>query len=145
VLPPHSGTGDLPIGVHRASLGETLVRFGAGSKRRNFLARSLEHMYRLAVATGHLYRFIIFGSFVTDKSEPNDIDVILIMADTFDVGEVTAEAGVLFEHSSAEAYFAATVFWLRRSSILGDEQEFVNYWQIKRGGGRRGILEIISE
>jgi predicted nucleotidyltransferase len=102
-------------------------------------------MYRLADATGHLYRFIVFGSFVTDKSKPNDIDVILIMADTFDVSGVTAEARVLFEHSSAEAYFTASAFWLRRSAILGDEEEFVNYWQIKRGSGRRGILEIISE
>jgi hypothetical protein len=28
---------------------------------------------------------------------------------------------------------------------LGGEQEAVEYWQVKRGGGSRGIIEIIGE
>jgi len=38
----------------------------------------------VAAATGHLARFVVFGSFVTDKAAANDVDVFLIMDDAFD-------------------------------------------------------------
>jgi len=52
---------------------------------------------------------------------------------------------VLFEHSAAQIRFGASVFWLRRMAALEGEQAAVEYWQIKRGGGQRGIIEIIVE
>lgn len=66
-LPPFTGVGDLPPGVHRASLRDVLDRFGAGSRQRMAVAERLERVYRLARATGQLARFVVFGSFVTDK------------------------------------------------------------------------------
>ena len=42
-------------------------RFGTVSPHRMLMALRLERIYRLAVATGHLARFIVFGSFVTSK------------------------------------------------------------------------------
>ena len=35
---------------------------------------SLDRVYRLAEATNHLARFMVFGSFVTNKLEPQDVD-----------------------------------------------------------------------
>jgi hypothetical protein len=32
----------------------------------------------------------------------------------------------------------------RRLATLGGEQSMVEYWQAKRGGGRRGIIEIVE-
>jgi hypothetical protein len=87
-LPPLTRSGDLPLGVHRASLREVLGRFGAGSRKRTTVAERLERVYRLALDTGHLARFVVFGSFVTDKPEPNDVDVFLVMEDTFDGAKV---------------------------------------------------------
>ena len=40
---------------------------------------------------------MVFGSFVTAKREPADVDVFLLMEDTFDMGELTGEARVLFD------------------------------------------------
>lgn len=40
-------------------------------------------MYALAKASGHLARFIVFGSFVTAKPAPNDVDIFLLMSDSF--------------------------------------------------------------
>jgi hypothetical protein len=48
-------------------------------------------------------------------------------------------------HPAAEAHFGASVFWVRRLAALGGEQSMVEYWQAKRGGGRRGIIEIVEE
>ena len=47
------------------------------------MALRLERIYRLASQTGYLARFVVFGSFVTTKPRPNDVDVFMLMEDTF--------------------------------------------------------------
>jgi hypothetical protein len=137
--------GDLPLGVHAASLGEILERFAVGSAQRIAVGVRLERIYAVARATGHLRRFVVFGSFVTTKEEPNDVDVFLIMEDGFDPALLTREARSLFDHTAAQAQFGASIFWFRRLACLGGEQEAVEYWQVKRGGRWRGIIEIVGE
>ncbi|HUT11111.1 MAG TPA: hypothetical protein VMY42_11485 [Thermoguttaceae bacterium] len=88
---------------------------------------------------------MVFGSFITDKPEPNDIDVFLVMGDAFNADELQGEAALLFDHAAADSHFGASVFWVRRLAALGGEQATVEYWQVKRGGGQRGIVEIIEE
>lgn len=144
-LPSLTASGDLPQGVHPTSLREAISRFGVGSLRRRFVAQRLERIYRIVSGTGHLARFIVFGSFVTGKPEPNDVDVFLLMDDNFDVAKLIGEARLLFEYAAADAHFGASVFWVRRLAALGGEQETIEYWQIKRDGTKRGIVEIISE
>jgi hypothetical protein len=92
-----------------------------------------------------LARFIVFGSFVTAKSNPNDVDVILLMEDSFDLTAVTGEAAVVFQHMEAEAHFGASVFWTKRTGALHGEQAMIEYWQMRREGGQRGIVEIVGD
>lgn len=73
VLPAFNAEGDLPPGVHRATLSEVVERFGQGSFHRNAVAARLIRLYELAVATGQLARFVVFGSFITAKEDPNDV------------------------------------------------------------------------
>jgi hypothetical protein len=82
MLPPFNERGDLPPGVHAAAWDELAERFGAGAVRQTRL-RTLRHLHLLATATGCLERFLVFGSFVTNKHEPGDVDVVLIMAEDF--------------------------------------------------------------
>jgi hypothetical protein len=105
----------------------------------------LERVYNVAWATGHLARCVVFGSFVTARPLPNDVDVFLLMEDTFDMAQLIGEARLLFEHAAAQTRFGASVFWLRRLAILDDEQTTLSYWQITREGHHRGIIEIIPE
>ena len=87
-------------------------------------------------------RFIVFGSFVTTKSEPNDVDVFVIMDNSFDLSEVTGEARLIFDHAAAQAHFGASVFWLRALAALPDEEQSIAGWQTKRDGTQRGIVEV---
>lgn len=144
-LPAFNEEGDLPPGVHPATLSEILDRFGRGSVRRRAVADRLSRLHQLAVSTGHLARIVILGSFITSKSEPNDVDLVLLMDDTFDLASVEGEAALVFRHLEAEAHFGASVFWARRSGALGGEQAMIEYWQVRREGGRRGIVEIVEE
>ena len=145
ILPPLRKNGDLPLGVYRVTLRETLRRFGKGSRQRIAVAQRLERIYRVSAGTGHLARFVVFGSFVSAKREPADLDVFLLMDDTFDMGQLSGEARVLFDHASAQAHFGASVFWLRRLAALSGEDQAIAEWQIKRDGTRRGIIEIVEE
>ena len=143
-LPGFSEAGDLPRGIHLASLGTAVARFGTGSNRRKLLAIRLERIHGIASQTGHLVRFVVFGSFVTAKKEPNDVDVFMIMDDNFDMGLLVGEPRLLFDHSTAQDHFGCSVFWLRRLAAIGGEQAAIEDWQLRRDGTRRGIVEITT-
>ena len=85
-LTDFDNNGDLPPGVHRAAWTEVMARFGEGSGQREVCTRRLAHLHERARRTGCLQRFIIFGSYVTAKTNPNDVDVILIMDNAFRLG-----------------------------------------------------------
>jgi hypothetical protein len=102
VLPDFSETGALPVGVHEAPLSEAIQRFGRGSLRRGLVSDRLQRVYTLARGTGHLARFVVFGSFVTATPSPNDVDVLMLMDDRFDAASVRGEAAILFDHAAAQ-------------------------------------------
>lgn len=142
-LPALDEKGELPEGLHLAPLDEVVARFGGGSAQRRAVCGRLERIFGLAKATGGLGRFVIFGSFVTDKAAPNDVDIILIMRDDFDLSACEGEGKTLFEHAQAETSFGASVFWIRPALLLSETvDEFIEHWQVKRDRTRRGIVEV---
>ncbi len=142
-LPVFNETGDLPPGVHDASLDEVVERFGSTQGLRHLCTQRLQHVYSLAQRTAYLQRFIIFGSYITAKPEPNDVDVILVMDDGFRLEACIPEARALFDHAVAQARYGVSVFWIRPGLLFGGDIEgFITSWQRKRDGGRRGIVEV---
>ena len=137
--------GDLPIGIHQATLTEILQHFGTGTSRRELLGQQLEHIYILARDTEKVARFIVFGSFVTAKPFPDDVDVFLLMEDSFDVTQVHDEVSLVFNFQEAQSVLGASVFWIRKQGTIGNEQKIVEEWQIKRDNSRRGIVEVIHD
>jgi len=143
-LPQLNAAGDLPIGVHVASLTELATVFGSVSRERQVLFERITRIHRLAAATGHLARFVVFGSFVSETPVPNDVDIFLVFDDDFDASGCDRETMMLLDHATADAYFGASVFWLRRPAAFGGEQATIDFWQTKRDGSRRGIVEIVE-
>jgi Family of unknown function (DUF6932) len=78
-LPPFTESGDLPVGVHRATLRDVIERFGRGWRQRVAVASRLARVDELAAKTRQVRTFVVFGSFVTAKPEPEDVDVFLVM------------------------------------------------------------------
>ena len=142
--PEFNSEDDLPVGVYQASLSDVIDHFGTDTPQRRIVGRRLARIFELANSTGHLSRFIVFGSFVTSKPAPNDVDIFLLMEDSFDVGQVTGAANVVFRQSTAQNWLGASIFWLRRLAAIGGEQAAIEDWQFKRDGTRRGIVEVIS-
>lgn len=143
-LPAFDSHGDLPEGVYHATLAEVIERFGYGTPQRELATTKLVHIYKLARRTGKLERFVIFGSYVTSKPAPNDIDIILIMRDDFREEDYTEEVLPVFNHLRAHDELGASVFWTRSGAVLLETvDEFIAYWQRTRDLTRRGIVEII--
>jgi len=137
-------SGDLPVGVHRASLRTVLGLLGRGARQRVAVGSRLLRIREL-LAGLPVRRFIVFGSFVTTKPEPQDVDIFLVMENDFDVAQLAGDSCLLFDHLAAQSRFGASVFWVRSLAALGGEDEAVAHWQIKRNGQRRGIIEIVEE
>lgn len=141
--PAFDNEGDLPVGVHQATLTEILQHFGTGTEHRKLVGQRLERVFMLAHSTGKVARFIVFGSFVTSKPVPGDVDVFLLMEDSFDVSQVLGEAALVFDPQKTQEVFGASVFWICKQGAITNEQEAVEDWQFKRDNSRRGIVEVI--
>lgn len=142
--PDFNSEGDLPVAIHQATLAEVIEHFGTKTLQRRIVAQRLIHIYDLAHGTGQLARFIVYGSFVTAKPFPNDVDIFLLMEDAFDKNQTSGETIALFDHLTTENELGASVFWMRRLSIMNGEQQLIEHWQLKRDKGKRGIVEVIG-
>lgn len=142
--PDFDNNGDLPIAIHQATLAEVLQYFGTGTIQRRLIGQRLERIYQLAKSTGQVARLVVFGSFVTAKPDPGDVDIFLLMEDSFDSHQVRGEAAIIFDHQSVQNVEGASVFWIRRMAAIGGEQKVLQHWQMKRDKTRRGIVEVIS-
>jgi len=142
-LPEFNELGDLPLGIHSATIEEVIARFGLGTPERAEIAQRLLRIHNLAVQTGFLSSVLIFGSFITNELTPHDVDVILIMKNEFRIEDQIGEQALVFDHSLMENTFGASIFWVRPAMLLEPLETFRAGWQRKRGGGKRGIVEII--
>jgi len=139
MLPPLNENGDLPAGVHFAGWKEIEERFGTGSEARIRALATLRRLHKLALHTGALRNFYVFGSFVSAAPEPRDVDVVLVMNREFRLEDCPWESRALFSHAAAELRYGATVFWLREGAM---PKELLRAWQLRRDGSLRGILEV---
>jgi hypothetical protein len=145
-LPAFDIRGDLPVGVHQATLTEVLARFDHGTPQRELVTTRLVRVYELAQRTGKLLRFIIFGSYVTAKPEPNDIDIILVMRDDFREEDYTEDVLPVFNHLRAHDELGVSVFWTRPGAVLLETvDDFIAFWQVKRDLTAHGIIEVVEE
>ena len=107
------------------------------------MTNRLRRIHSLAVAARHLERLVIFGSYVSDVAEPNDVDLILVMRSDFAIEECPADCLVLFDHALADEEMGASIFWTRPEMLLGEPlEQFLAHWEWKRDGRRRGVVEI---
>ncbi len=143
MLPAFNQDGNLPEGIHRATEAEILSRFAPGSARRQWLGERLRDLLGVAKATGKLQQVFLWGSFVTSKESPNDLDVLLVMTADFDLDQLPGERKVLFDYAQARIRFHADVFWTKVS--IG--QETLDLWlgtyQLGKDFKRKGIVKAV--
>ncbi len=140
MIPDFREDGYLPEGLHLATFDEVADRFGTGSHRRAYLLQRLRKWVALAHSTG-AKRLLIAGSFVTSKTDPNDIDSVIWLADDFselvESGAFDAnELAQMLKTRNPEEIFAAE-----------DSRDWNDWLQFfcrtrERDSRKQGIVEI---
>ena len=82
MIPPFRADGYLPEGLHRASEAEVTFRFGSANRRRRRLILRIRRWIELARQV-RAHRFLVDGSFITAKTEPNDVDATVFLPNDF--------------------------------------------------------------
>ena len=144
MLPPLTADGVLPLGVHLAPVTEIITRFGGHNAVRRDMAQRLQRILALAHGTGQLRRAFVWGSFVTAKLEPADIDLMFVMSADFRSEQCPPSVRQVFDGEAAERVLGATILWTREDVPRSLLDAFLEQWQIDRGGRRRGIVEVLQ-
>jgi len=143
MLPAFNHHGNLPEGIHLATEDEVFARFATASARRQWLGEQWRSLLALAKSTDQLARVFLWGSFVTSKEVPNDLDVLLVMDTGFAIEGAPAQARVVFDHVQARLRFHADIFWTKASLDPQVLQLWLETYQTGKDFTRRGIVEVI--
>lgn len=142
MLPDFTPEGDLPVGVHVSGWKEFVSRFGASTARRLWLIGRLQAVLSLAASTGKVRRIFVWGSFVTAKASPKDVDILLIMDEDFETQNVSSAAQEVFDSVRARLLYESDVFWARASIGNDTLNLWLDTYQISRSFRKRGIVEL---
>lgn len=144
-IPALTLDGILPEGVHDCTLEEIGERFGAfrGSDVRVRLSETLKAYLKELGKTGFAVAAIIDGSFVTSKPEPEDIDLIVIVASghNFETELRPFEYNLLSRRRVHRLFGFDLMLASADSGRLGELIDFFS--QVKNSLGRRkGLLRV---
>jgi hypothetical protein len=136
-LPEILPNGFLPPGVHSATLREILTRFGTDTPRRQVLASRLQELLTLERTTGKLLRTFIWGSFVTAKPFPRDLDVFILMQQGFDQEflYLPLTQRDVFTYERARLLFEADIFWATEAIGIEELDSWLSVYQYLPGNG----------
>ena len=90
MIPSFVENGNLPPGVHGATLEEIEKRFGTETELRRVQMLSLRWLAEIAICAG-VQKILVNGSIVTEVSEPNDVDCALLFDPEYPKDQSAAE------------------------------------------------------
>jgi hypothetical protein len=145
MLPEFDVKGDLPAGIHSATLMEMERRFGrfTVSDRRIKLFATFEQMVEMARGAGIVERILIGGSFVTAKPEPNDIDIVMVLSSNVDFDALTPSQYVVADRDALRRVFKGgdlDVIVVRNHTR--HRQAALEFFQTNRDNKAVGIVEV---
>lgn len=133
----HDGL-NLPGGLHPATLLEVTNHFGK-SARRGQLCGALQKVLERAKDC-HFRKVVLFGSFVSAKESPGDIDLFWTLAPGTDTDSLTPSCRELIDPAKSKERFQCDIFW------CFDEQDQIGrmaaMWGLDREGRKRGLVVI---
>lgn len=140
MIPVFRNDGYLPVGLHITSDADVTFRFGSASSRRRRLILRLRRWLDLARLT-NARRFLVDGSFVTAKDEPNDIDAVILLANDF---EQQVSSGLDAALELEEMLLTRRPEEIFAAEDLRDWDEWVEFFSRTRelDGRRKGLVEI---
>ena len=143
MIPEFDGQGNLPPGIHVASIREIEDRFAIfnRSDRRLQLFQRLLELLAEIHSVAMVKRVLLAGSFITATPEPNDFDCLLILDRQIIHQELRPFEYRVLSRKAARKAFGGDVVAVTEGSEL--EQSYLEFFQTDRHGRRKGIVEVL--
>lgn len=143
MIPEFSENGCLPTGIHSTSVAELRERFSYFdvSDQRQRVYRGLQELLDEAGQSGIVRRIVVAGSFVTNKSEPNDFDAIVVL-DPAVVNQTLRprEYNLVSRKMARRLYGGDVLAAVDGSASLA---KYLKFFQTNRAGEPVGVVEIM--
>jgi hypothetical protein len=139
MIPTPNALGELPPGIHTATLAEVETVFATTPRRRRLfegLRRAVQNLQAAGVC-----RVFIDGSFVTTKADPNDVDGCWEGDDV----NVDLLDPVFLDFSQARRAMKAKYgvdFFLATWQEAGSGLTFLAFFQRNRADDPKGIVQL---
>lgn len=145
-IPPLTISGELPEGVHLATMNEVEFCFGNWNNQRRKLFRGLKKVI-IVFKAAKVRKIFIDGSFITNKEEPLDIDgcwsidgVDELRLDRRFWDFETIEE---FEKNRKELKIEFGIDFFIAETLEGESgKPFPEFFQTNRDGRPKGIVQI---
>lgn len=140
-VPEFREDGWLPVGHHRAGWDEIFARFGGrpGSRRAQ-LTSKLTGLHQALQAAGVQGTILLNGSYISEKSEPRDFDILFIGPANIQVRkDVEPNLAALLDASGAEERGYSLFFIPEDSAARGT---LSTLWDFSKEGVAKGVVEI---
>lgn len=132
-------------GIHNALLAECQARFGVGCARREGFGRLLDEVIAAARNYPTIKRVLVWGSFVSAKPEPNDLDYSLVVSVTHGDATVQPEHRRFLVARDARTFYGTDRGYFEiRDYPVEPFAERLLFIAASRTGTPRGIVEIVT-
>jgi predicted nucleotidyltransferase len=125
-----------------ASLDDLRIRFGTSTPRRQFLFRQLEIVIDQLLITRSVKQIYLFGSFVSGKASPNDVDLLVVMNAGFSTTQLGGKVLELFQHDVCRIRYQADLFWV--TEVVGNAriEDLLEVFSRDREGRAQSVIEV---
>ena len=125
-----------------ASLDDLRILFGTSTPRRQFLFRQLEIVIDQLLITRSVKQIYLFGSFVSGKASPNDVDLLVVMNAGFSTTQLGGKVLELFQHDVCRIRYQADLFWV--TEVVGNAriEDLLEVFSRDREGRTQSVIEV---
>jgi predicted nucleotidyltransferase len=142
-LPDFTSDGSLPPGIHAASLTEVQARFGTGSEARQRQMELLRQVVEAARFYPTIKRILLWGSFVTVKADPADLDYSIVVSVIHERTAIAAEHRRFLLPTDARRHYGVDRKYLViKDYPLDSYIDRLDFICHDRNGRPCGILEV---
>ena len=125
-----------------ASLDGKRIRFGTSTPRRQFLFRQLEIIIDQLLVTRNVRQIYLFGSFVSGKASPNDVDLLVVMNAGFSTTQIGGKVLELFQHDVCRIRYHADLFWVTEAVGNARIEDLLEVFSRDREGRTQSVVEV---
>ncbi|MCI0695860.1 hypothetical protein L0337_28145 [candidate division KSB1 bacterium] len=123
-------------------LDEFAEQYGASTPRRQFLFNQARSVISLLRATGQVKRVFVFGSFVSEKPNPNDVDFFVVMTADFTTFHLKGRIAEVFQNEACRIRYGVDLFWVTEAIGESHIQDMLEVFSRDRQQQYNPIVEI---